>query len=196
MVHRYSETKPISHTRPVTLKEAATINCDEKEVPTITEPIFIYMAVSLGVLSFAAGIVILLLPLGILQSIGKFLGRPERSLWLLFTLGFAFGLALLSLGTTIKLKWKYSRTGGILLLVLGLASGVLLFLINAYWPAATGKTSLWWLFVTCTIFGGMSVYLPLRGKRLELKAEEEKRKVEEESRRRGPKIVLVKLRCI
>jgi hypothetical protein len=142
-------------------------------------------------LSLAASVVIILRPLGALN--GAF--SRETEIWLLFTLGFAFGIVLTSLGATTRSRRNLSIRGGANYLALGFVCAVEIFLLGLYEPGvATGITSLWWLSVIYTVLGTLGVYLPVRGRRRQ--AEREKRKQKEARRkaiakeRRSPRIII------
>jgi len=144
--------------------------------------IFKIIAVSFLTLSMLAGIVLLSLPLGIPQNAGMFLWSPERTLWLLFTMGLASGLVLFALGSSNRLRRSLSKAGGSVLLVLGFVSAVEIFLIKARGPAATSTNSLWWLAVIATIMGALGVYVPESAQRKAREAEEERaRRVKREA---------------
>jgi hypothetical protein len=129
---------------------------------------------SLLCLSLLAGLILLLLPLGILQRAGMFTREPESALWLFFVLGLTAGLILSALGARERSVGRLSKIAGSILLLLGLASAVVIFLIKAnliremgileirftgIYIKDVGTTSLWWLFVICNILGGIAVYL-------------------------------------
>jgi hypothetical protein len=144
---------------------------------------FRIVGISLLVLGVLASVVILLLPLGILQNASIFPDEPERSLWLLFLLGLTFGGILFAVGLENGSLWSYAKAGGSGLLVLGLASAVEIFLIMARLPSARHTTSLWWLFVICTVLGGLAVYVAKIAKRVERAKREEMAKKEEMAKR-------------
>ena len=129
-------------------------------------------------LTLAAATVIILRPLGALN--GAF--PRETDIWLLFTLGFIFGLVLHSLGATTENRRKLSRGGGTNYLILGFSCAVEIFLLGLYKPDETkGLVSLWCLSVILSFLGTLGVYLPVRGKRRE--AERKERKEKEERRK-------------
>jgi hypothetical protein len=169
--------------------KAPTSKSEEKDISSRLS-MFRFMAVSMFMLNLLAAIVMLLIPLGVLQRRGIFPGRPERSLgslWLLFMFSLGFGIIFFIVGAAKGTRRNLSHAIGSLYLVLSLVSALEVFLLKARpfdVDGATSTTSLWWLFVTYTIMGGIGVYLPVRVVRLEYKAarEEEERKAKEEGR--------------
>ena len=121
--------------------------------------IFRFIGISLLSLSLLAGIALLLLPLGVLQRIGIFLSEPESALWLFFLLGLAVGLTLFALGGENRSTGKLSKAAGSVLLLLGLASAIVIFLVEANLLKANSTISLWWLFVTCNLLGATGVHI-------------------------------------
>lgn len=125
-----------------------------------------FVGMCLLVLSSLSSIVILLLPLGILQRAHAFQGNPQRALWLFFVLGLIAGLILYTLGAKEdNPQTKESKIGKVLrvlasiFLLLGFMSALEIFLIQANLFTHAETTSLWWLFVTYNIFGGISTYV-------------------------------------
>lgn len=166
------------------LKETPTPKPEERDGSQEGVPVLRFIAVLLLTLSLLATIVLLLLPLGILQPHGIFFpGRPEASLWFLFMVGLAFGLISFALGARTVHRRALSKGGGANYLILGFAAAVEIFLIKAHALNPTGTKSLWGLFVTLTILGGLGVYLPERAERRERKAEAEKLEAEAANRR-------------
>lgn len=133
-------------------------------------------------------IVMLLLPFGILQKAHIFTGTPERTLWLLSALGFAFGGSLVAIAKlehlsndsvkkletraaaklpkaemppaelSAKAEERFSisksaTAGACALLILGLLPAVELFLMRAFMQNPPKATSLWWVFVICSLLG-------------------------------------------
>ena len=142
-------------------------------------------------LNLVASFVIILRPLGELN--GAFPRQTE--IWLLFTLGFVFGIVLHSLGATTQSRRNLSKRGGANYLALGFVCAAEIFLLGLYKPGeTTGIISLWCLSVILSVLGTLGVYLPVRGKRLE--AERKERKEKEERRkarakeRRSPTIII------
>jgi beta-lactamase regulating signal transducer with metallopeptidase domain len=133
------------------------------------------IAISLLTLGLLSAITLLLIPLGIPQSAGIFPPSPERALWLLYLLTFAFGLILFTLAAKNHHRNRLSKLGGSVQMALGLAAAAEIFLLRAYPPLGiTSDTSLWWLFVFSTVLGGIGVYIPASAKRRERKAEEDR----------------------
>ena len=146
-------------------------------------------------LTLAASIVIILRPLNALH--GSF--PRETKIWLLFTLGFVFGIVLHSLGATTQSRRNLSKRGGTNYLFLGFGCAVEIFLLGLFKPeVTTGIASLWTLSVILSVLGTLGVYLPVRGERRE--AERKKRKEKEEQRkalakrRRSPTTIVIKVR--
>jgi hypothetical protein len=142
-------------------------------------------------LTVGASIVFMLRPLGVF---GETFPRGSR-FWLLFAVGFVFGLALYSLGASKKNRRGLSRGGGANYLLLGFGCAVELFLLAFYRPDETvGIISLWWLSIILSFLGTLGVYLPVRARRREL--EREWRKQQEDRRkahakeRRSPMIII------
>jgi hypothetical protein len=149
------------------------------------------IGIFLFLLSLAASIVIMLLPVRVLLR-GTFPGNPMRALWLLFIFGMTFGVGVHALGATKHRRWKFWKFAGVVKLGLGLLCAIEIFLLTADREIST--TSLWWLFGTLIVLGTNGVYLPERGKRLE--AAEAKRKAEEvliRARRTSPKFFRFKV---
>lgn len=145
-------------------------------------------------LTVAATIVFMLRPLRIF---GETFPMASR-FWLLFTVGFVFGLVLYSLGATTKNRRGLSRGGGANYLLLGFACAVELLLLAFFRPDETvGIKSLWWLCVILSFLGTLGVYLPVIGRRRELlrelrKQQEERRKAQ--AREIRSPMIIVKVR--
>lgn len=159
--------------------------------------IFRFIAKSLFTLNLLAAIVMFLFPLGVLPR-EMFPGRPERALWLLFIFSLGFGIILFSLGAAKDSRSSLSHWGGSNYLFLGLVAALEIFLVNAHPFNALGArstTSLWWLFVSYTVFGGIGVYLPVRAERRKCKTKEKEEELKaKEVRKVDLRIVRVKVR--
>jgi hypothetical protein len=197
-----SKKEPIAHRgiqpkKDLPMQESAIVKAEGKGgSPRLF--IFRFIAISLFTLNLLAAIVMFLIPLGVLRPLGIFPGRPEGALWLLFIFSLAFGIILFNLGAAKGARRRLSHGGGSNYLFLGLVAALEIFLVNAHpfnAPDARSTTSLWWLFVTYTVLGGIGVYLPVRAERLERKAAEKEEELKaKEVGKVDLRIVRVKVR--
>jgi hypothetical protein len=112
--------------------------------------------ITLGIL---AAVAILLFPFQVFRGAGILLRGPETSLWLFFVLCFIAGFVLFALGSKKASIKNLLEVAGSILLILGLTAATAIFLIKVNLLIASSTTSLWWLFVPCTILGGVAVYV-------------------------------------
>jgi hypothetical protein len=114
--------------------------------------IFKLIGAALVFLGTIAGFMLLLLPF--VPSLG---GR-EYSLWWFFGICFIGGFILFAFGSQETPLESLFKTSGSILLILGLmAAAAFFFNIADLIQAVKGTTSLWILFLICTVIGSVAV---------------------------------------
>lgn len=122
--------------------------------------VFKLFGTGLLMLSVVSASVIILVPLGLPQRAGLFTKGPSGSHWLFFGMTITFGTVLLRLASEKWQQRSHLKGWGSLLLFLGFASALALFLIQAVPIGDPAKTaSVWWLFAFCSTLGMIEVYM-------------------------------------
>lgn len=115
---------------------------------------FIFKVIGLFMilLGIASGVAIFVNPFG-LQLQGS-----QITMWFLFVLAFIGGFVLYALGSSENSHKDIIKTGGSLLLIIGLMSAMGIFIDKVGIIAADGTFSLWLLFILCSLGGVAAIF--------------------------------------